>query len=111
MPEDQSELGRRTKLAPDAIHRSVGTVDGELGATLFASHHLDELDPAHWQTHLDVDAPQPAQVLGLLRLHPQWSGEDGIDDLDFTLPGGATDYLLCVRFDEQGRIADIAMES
>ncbi len=31
--------------------------------------------------------------------------------LDFTLPGDATDYVVCVSFGEDGEIEDISMES
>lgn len=115
MPTDQAELNERTQLALEAIRRSLGTEGGEYNATLFASHHLEELKPSYWKAHLDTDKPTPAQVLGLLCLqsHRDESGDDdaGVDVLDFSLPGDITNYVLCVKFDESGAVADIAMES
>lgn len=113
MPPNEAEVRRREKLALEAIRRSFGTEEGEHAATLFASHHLDELEPAYWQTHLQTGRPQPADVLSILRLESHWSedDEDGIDMFDFSLPGNVTQYLLCVRFDELGRVVSIDMES
>jgi Protein of unknown function (DUF2004) len=113
MPTDEVELSRRTQLALDAIRRSLDTEAGEYVATLFATHHLEELDQSYWQTHLKTDKPAPAHVLGLLCLqsHRGDDDEDGLDTLDFSLPGDVTNYVLCVRFDENGEIDEISMES
>jgi hypothetical protein len=115
MPTDQVELSRRTKVALEAIKRSLGTEDGEYGATLFAAHHLDELDQSYWQAHLKTDKPAPMQVIELLRLHSHRGDDDddddGLDTLDFALPGDVSNYILTVAFDENGEIADISMES
>ncbi|MBN1606340.1 MAG: DUF2004 domain-containing protein [Polyangiaceae bacterium] len=113
MPTNEVELSRRKKLALDAIKRSLGTEAGEFGATLFATHHLDELDPSYWQTHLKIDKPKPAHVLELLCLQSHWSDsdEEGIDTLDFGLPGNVSNYVLSVRFDENGEVDEISMES
>ncbi len=113
MTADPIELARREKLALEAIKRSLGSEAGEFGATLFASHHIEELDSSYWQTHANTDSPQPAQVLALLCLQSHWSDDDddGIDTLDFGLPGGVSSYLLSVQFDESGAIDEISMES
>ena len=113
MPTDKIELSRRTKTAFEAIRRSLGTEAGEYGATLFAAHHLDELDPSYWQTHLKIDRPTPAQVIELLCLHSHRSDDDddGLNTLDFGLPDDVSNYVLCVRFDENGEIVEISMES
>jgi hypothetical protein len=113
MPTDRAELSRRTKIAREAIKRSLGTEAGEYGATLFAAHHLDELDRSYWQAHLKIDKPTLAQVLELLCLqsHRSDDDDDGSDTLDFALPGDVSNYVLCVRFDEDGEIDEISMES
>ncbi len=113
MPTDTIELSRRTQIALEAIRRSLDTEPGEYGATLFASHHLEELDQSYWQTHLNSDKPTPAQVLELLRLHSHRgdNDEDGLDTLDFSLPGDVSNYVLCVRFNENGELGEISMES
>jgi len=113
MPTDNVELTRRTQLALETITRSLDTEDGEYGATLFATHHLEELDQAYWQTHLKSDKPLPAQVIGLLCLqsHRGDDDDDGLDTLDFSLPGDVTNYVLCVRFNKNGEITGISMES
>ena len=48
MPTDTVELSRRTQIALEAIRRSLDTEAGEYGATLFAAHHLEELDQSYW---------------------------------------------------------------
>jgi hypothetical protein len=52
-------------------------------------------------------------VLGLLRLqsHRGDEDDDGLDTLDFSLPGDVSNYVLCVRFDEDGEIDEISMKS
>jgi hypothetical protein len=52
-------------------------------------------------------------VLGLLRLqsHRGDDDEDGLDTLDFSLPGDVSNYVLCVRFNENGELGEISMES
>lgn len=116
MPTDRDELQRREQVALEAIKKSLGTEAGEFSATLFASHHLEQLDSTYWQTHLGVDRPEPSQVLDLLRLVPHWSDEedgdiDGIDTLDFALPEDVSNYVLCVIFDDDGDVDEILMES
>ena len=114
MPTDQVELSRRTKVALEAIKRSLGTEAGEYGATLFAAYHLDELDQSYWQAHLKTDTPAPVQVIELLCLQSHSGGDDdddGLDTLDFALPGDVSNYILSVEFDDNGEIDEISMES
>lgn len=116
MASDKLELSRRTKVALETIKRSLGTEAGEYGATLFAAHHLDELDQSYWQTHLKIDKPAPVQVIELLCLRSHRSDDDdddddGLDTLDFALPGDVSNYVLSVRFDEDGEVDEISMES
>lgn len=101
------------RVALDSIRRSLGTEAGEHGATLFAAHHLEELAPSYWQNHLETDKPAPAQVIELLALqsHRSADDDDGLDTLDFALPGDVSTYVLSVRFDENGEVDEISMES
>ena len=78
--------------------------------TLFASHHLAELGADYWIKHTGVPDPDHKQVLGILELRDN-SMEEGVDILDFTLPDGATDYVLSVEFDDSGNIVSVEMES
>ena len=82
----------------------------EFGATLFVSHHLDEIDASYWVEHTGQAKPDAQQVLQLLelRLDPE---EDEIDILDFTLPGAVTNYVICVEFDGSGNVTGVSMES
>ena len=109
---DPSEIARRTKVALAAIKESIGTND-DSGVDLFASHHLEELDPAYWQKHAGTPHPTPKQIINLLELRSHWGYEthDGIDAFDFTLPGKVTNYLISVRFNKRGEIENISMES
>ena len=113
MPVDKVESSRRTRIALATIKPSLGTEAGEYGATLFATHHLDELDQSNWRTHLKIDKPAPAQVIELLCLQSPRSDDDddGLDTLDFALPGDVSNCVLSVRFDENGEIDEISMES
>ena len=110
MAQREEIIDRRAKLAMDAIRASVGTPEAEDGVDGFISHHLEQLEPEWWIEHLGTSKPTPSQVLGLLTLrypHP----DDDPDVLDFTLPDDVTQYVVAVKFDEQGRVEAIDMES
>ena len=113
MAADEAEVARRTKAALAAIKRTFGTEEGEFGATLFATHHVNELDATFWQKHLGCEKPDPGRVLDILELRSHWGaeGDDGIEVFDFTLPNSITNYVISVRFDEAGEVEDISMES
>jgi hypothetical protein len=104
------EIARRTEVALAAINQSVGKA--EFSVDLFVSHHIEELDSTYWQQHAGTPRPTPGQVLGLLELRSHWDeAGEGIDVFDFTLPGGVTDDVISVRFDDDGAVEDISMES
>jgi hypothetical protein len=44
-------------------------------------------------------------------LQSHWGGDDELKTFDFTLPDDATNYLISVRFDEDGDVSGISMES
>lgn len=112
MSASRDEIERRQKAALAAIKRAFGAKEDECGATLFVSHHLNEIEDSYWQKHLGTANPAPSRVLEILELRSHWGEEeDGIDTFDFTLPGGVTDYVISVRFDETGSVEDITMES
>jgi Protein of unknown function (DUF2004) len=106
------EINRRERVAREAIRDSFGTEEGEFGATIFVSHHLDELDAAYWLQHLGTKEPQPIQVLDILTLRSHWGDDEHeMKFFDFSLPGEVTQYVLSVRFDEAGGVEGISMES
>ena len=107
------EIERRTAAALAAIKASYGTAEAEYAATLFVSHHLEEIEAAYWTKHFGDPTPEPAQILDKLVLRSHWSDEDddGLDTFDFTLPDDATDYVLSVQFDDDGNVEAIVMES
>lgn len=105
------EIERRELVARRAVQRAFETADGEWSARLFVTHHLAELDPAYWRRHLSVEQPQPSAVLELLQLLKHWGGNDEMETFDFALPDGVTNYVLCVRFDENGDVEAVEMES
>ncbi len=113
MQSTQEEINRRTKLAISAIQSAFGTEEDEYGATLFVSHHLEEIEKEFWKKHIGTTEPEPRQVLDILVLHSHWGDEDddGIDTFDFTLPEDTTNYVISVSFDEEGKVEDITMES
>ena len=111
MSKSDKEIARRTAAALAAIKQSLGAEDSAV--SMFASHHVEELDAAYWNKHAGTAKPTPKQVVDLLELRSHWGDddEDGIDTFDFTLPGDVTDYIVSVRFDEDGEVEDISMES
>jgi Protein of unknown function (DUF2004) len=109
---NSEETQRREKAALAAIKQAFGTDQDEYGATLFVSHHLDEVEESYWQKHLGTAKPEPRRVLELLELRSHWGEDDrGIDTFDFTLPDNATNYVISVRFDDKGQVEEITMES
>ena len=111
MPANPNEIKRREAAARAAIQKVFGTAEDEFGATLFVSHHLEELDAGYWKKHLFTETPEPRRVLELLELRERWAGPDEIDTFDFTLPEEVTQYVICVRFNESGEVSDVTMES
>jgi hypothetical protein len=111
MAASDVEIRRREAAARAQFHTAFGTAEDEFGATLFVSHHLDELDPSYWTKHLSTETPDPRRVLDLLVLKSHWGGDDELDTFDFTLPEKITDYVLSVTFDESGAIAGMTMEN
>lgn len=98
----------REKKALETIKSVYGTEDDEYGATLFVSHHLEEIEPSYWLRLTGESKPSPKKVLDLLVLKSHWD-----EDLafDFTLPEEVTNYIICVRFEESNEIIEITMES
>ena len=107
------EIAKREKMAMSAIKKAFETEDNENGVTLFVSHQLEEIDEAYWERHLGSTKPAPVRVLDLLVLQSHWGDDDddGIDTVDFTIPKAVADYVISVRFDENGQVDDISMES
>ncbi len=77
------------------------------------SIYLEKIDAAYWQQQLGSSKPKPIQVLSLLCLQSHWGdeAEGGIDIFDFALPGDVSNYVLSVRFNKDGCITNISMES
>ncbi len=112
------EIQRRTAAALLAIKQALSERDEDSSVKLFVSHHLQELDAAYWKKHAGTPRPSLKKVLELLVLRSHWGEDDddgideeGIDTFDFTLPGDVTQYVISVRFDEDGEVEDIEMES
>lgn len=111
MPASPIKIKRREIAARAAIKKAFGTPDDEFGATMFVSHHLEELDSAYWKKHFSTEKPDAHRILESLVLRSHWGGDDEIDTFDFTLPADATNYVISVAFDEDGGVSDITMES
>jgi len=103
-------LAQRESLARQAIAAAFDPLDRDSPVSLFVFHHLEELDAAEWQVLLGTARPTPDAVLASLVMASSW-GEDDCEVFDFTLPNEVTDYVIAVRFDEQGRVAGIGMDS
>ena len=106
-------LNKRQATALQAIKDLYGKPKGEYGPTLFVSHHLQEVEAAYWLRVFGTAQPNPDQVLNALVLTNSWSseGDENIDTFDFSLPENATNYVLSVRFHENGEVQSVSMES
>ena len=113
MKRNAKEVKRRTAAALSAIRRAVDEGEDDSSVSLFVSHHLEELDAAYWKKRAGTQRPSSKQIVDLLELRSHWGDEDedGIDTFDFTLPGNVTQYVISVRFDENGDVEGIEMES
>ena len=111
MTANPAEIKRREAAARAAIKKAFWTADDEFGATLFVSHHLEELESSYWKKHLSTETPEPRLILELLELHDHWGEDDELERFDFTLPEDVTNYVICVRFDDAGKVSEITMES
>jgi len=106
MTED--DLKKREIIALTSINSVFGTEKDEYGATLFVSHHIEEIEPEYWLKHLGTSTPKPVDVLSILQLKSHWD-DDCV--FDFTLPEDVTDYVVSVSFGEDGEVDEISMES
>ena len=111
MSIDRATIQKRTEDARAAIKAAYGTEDDEYGATLFVSHHLEEIEATYWEKQFGTATPEASLILDSLVLRSEFDEDDEIDSFDFTLPGDATNYVICVRFNEEGEVDDISMES
>ncbi|MCP4712254.1 MAG: DUF2004 domain-containing protein [Planctomycetes bacterium] len=90
------------------IKNSIGTEIGEYSVDEFVSHHLEELPPSYWKAKTGCENPTVNQVVDLLVLRSKWEDEEVYD---FTLPGDVTDYVICIKYGENGQLEDIEMGS
>lgn len=106
-------MSDKSRFALEKIKSLYGTPEGEFGPTLFVSHHLEELKENDWIDAIKLTKPNPEQVLNALILVDEWSSKDnGVNDtFDFSLPNEITNFLISVRFSEDGSITDVSMES
>jgi hypothetical protein len=82
MRANPDEIKRREAAARAAIKKAFGTADDEFGATLFVSHHLEELESSYWKKHLSTETPEPRLVLDLLELRDHWGEDDELERFD-----------------------------
>jgi hypothetical protein len=113
MDPKTKEIQRRTQAALLAIKEAMNEGDNDSMVELFVSHHLRELNAEYWNKYAGIPRPSATEVLDLLELRSHWGEEDeeGIDIFDFSLPGDVTQYVISVRFDEDGEVEGIEMES
>ena len=113
MNVDEDVFKERQAIALRSIKSLYDKPEGEYGPTLFVSHHLSEIESAYWLRTVGIEQPSPDQILNLLVLVNSWSseGDENINTFDVGLPENASNYLLSVRFDGDGHVQDVAMES
>lgn len=110
---DSNLILERQTQALIKIKSIYGTEDGEFGPTLFVEHHLEEIENEYWVKKFGSEKPDPVKILEALVLVNKWASEDddNIDTFDFSLPDNVTNYLLSVRFADDGQVEEISMES
>lgn len=109
-----AEVSReRQAIARRAIKSLYGKPEGEYGPTLFVSHHLEEIEPEYWLRTVGVQKPSLEQILDALVFVDSWTSGSGDTDntFDFGLPGNVSNYLLSVRFEDEGHVREVSMES
>lgn len=113
MRTSREEFKKRQEVALAAIKRAFGTPEDKYGATLFVSHHLEEVEESYWQKYLGTARPEPSSILNLLVLESERDedNEEDCDTLYFTLPDDVTNYVITVHIGESGQVEEITMES
>jgi hypothetical protein len=111
MSDTATEAARRETAARQAIKNGFDMEDEDSGVAMFVAFHLEEVEPDYWQQQLKTARPDPGSVLDVLVLREHWGGPEELEHFDFTLPGEVTDYVVSVRFDGAGKVAEISMES
>jgi hypothetical protein len=111
MTDHTDETARREQAARQAIKSGFDMEDEDSGVAMFVAFHLEELPAEYWQEQMETARPDPSGVLDILELREHWGGDDELEHFDFTLPGKVTDYVISVRFDAKGKVAEISMES
>ena len=81
------EIKKRELAALESIKAAFGTEEDEYGATMFVSHHIEEIEPEYWLKHLGTAKPEPKSVLSILQFKDHWD-DDCV--FDFTLPEDET---------------------
>lgn len=112
--EMDADLSKERQVAArEAIKSLYGKPQGKYGPTLFVSHHLEEIEPEYWLRTVGVPQPSPEQVLEALVFMDAWTSGSGdtVNTFDFRLPGNVTNYLLSVRFLDDGHVQYVSMES
>ena len=105
------EPARRESAARQAIKADFDMENEDSAVALFVAFHLEELDGAYWQQHMDTARPDPSAVSDILVLREHWGEDDDMEFFDFALPGEVSDYVISVHFDQAGKVDDISMES
>lgn len=108
---NSATIQKRTEDALAAIKAAYGTAADEFGATLFVTHHLEEIEATYWEKRLGTATPEPRQILDTLVLRSEFEDDDDLDSFDFSLPDEVTNYVICVTFNEEGEVEEISMES
>jgi len=112
MQASDDEIQRRRETALAAIRRAHGTRTDQSAATLFISHHIQELSEEYWLKHCGTETPEPQQVLDVIVFKLHWGDDEhALDYFDFTLPDSVTQYVISVGFNENGEVRGISMES
>ena len=116
-----TQQGSKEFLARSALYDAVSFKNSfTQSVMLFIQHHLDEIGAEYWTMHFGSPKPSAEQIIDKLELdeHALLSAEGLSEEdiayhenhLDFMLPAGASQYVLCVSF-VNGQVYEISMES
>lgn len=101
----------------DAIHAELQEGEEDAATVMYWSHHKDELNVRAIRSAFGVDTADEIsdavflKALHLLRVAVVPGSEDSEISLDYSIGEDVTNYLLVVRFDSQGEVSSIDLES
>ncbi|MCA9631537.1 MAG: DUF2004 domain-containing protein [Myxococcales bacterium] len=112
-----AKLAALDAASKDAIRAELQEGDEDAATIMYWSHHKDELSAQAIRSAFGVDSADDVsdavflKALHLLRVAVVPGSEDSEISLDYSIGEDVTNYLLVVRFDSEGEVSEISLES